>query len=385
MSSEASDRDAVRKALVAGLRSERLGVLCKDEPGRYELGGERLSQALMSFFALGDLLFLASGELLAPLLGTIGFFVIVIILAARVSPTVGALAIVLFWLASGAYQLLAIGLAALAATHGLPALVVVAVIAALRIARFVRGVPLLLPVVLVILFAPLLTADLWQLAADLGAHELAYVFCLTILPFLLVLAPQLWRNARSAFLRAAEAVEEDEAALAEAAAALEKAARDDDPDLPERERLLVIIKECFSSEAIEREAPEIQQRISRLLGRRLLFSLVPLTLGLGLCVTLYIYLVAWAMIPIGTVEGWIGAHVTHETLPLLGDVPTGPYLPASVLLGTLATAIFFAFVITDEETYATALTDLLVRKPLRRAALFALPYSTVRREWGEPE
>jgi hypothetical protein len=69
---------------------------------------------------------------------------------------------------------------------------------------------------------------------------------------------------------------------------------------------------------------------------------------------------------------------------LLGDLPVGPYLNASVLLGILATAIFFAFVVTDEEKYASTLTDLVVRKPLRRAALFALPYTAIRREWGGP-
>jgi hypothetical protein len=52
-------------------------------------------------------------------------------------------------------------------------------------------------------------------------------------------------------------------------------------------------------------------------------------------------------------------------------------------MGT-AYAIFFAFVVTDEEKYASTLTDLVVRKPLRRAALFALPYTAIRREWGGP-
>lgn len=112
---------------------------------------------------------------------------------------------------------------------------------------------------------------------------------------------------------------------------------------------------------------------------------MPLTLGLGICVTFYIYLVAWALVPVGTVEGWLHRSVDHETVALLGDLPVGPYLNASVLLGILATAIFSAFVVTDEEKYASTLTDLVVKKPLRRAALFALPYTAVRRDWGGPE
>jgi hypothetical protein len=384
MAQSSTHREAVRRALAAGLRSEGLGVLCKDEPGRYELVSERFSYALVSFFALGDILYLASGTVLPPLLGVVGFFVLVLAIAAKVSPQMGLLTILALWAGSAIEQLLDGGFSLLTTTHLLPALVVLAVVVAWRIARFVRGVPLLLPVVLVVLFAPLLTADLWQVADDLGASELVYVFGLSVLPFLLVLAPQMRRSARSAFFRAAEEVDDDPAAAEEAAIRLEKAARESDPSLPKQDQVVRMIAPYFASEAVHHEAPEIQERLSKVLGRRLLFSLGPLTLGLGLCVTFYIYLVAWALVPVTTVERWLHQTIQHETVPLLGDLPVGPYLNASVLLGILATAIFFAFVVTDEEKYASTLTDLVVRKPLRRAALFALPYTAIRREWGGP-
>jgi hypothetical protein len=290
----------------------------------------------------------------------------------------------LLWFGSAFRQLLDGGFDLFTATHLLPAFVVIAAVVAWRIARFIRGVPLLLPVVLVVLFAPLLTADLWQVADDLQSRELIYVFVLSVLPFLLVLAPQLRRSAHSAFMRAAEEVDGDSAAVEEAVSRLEKVARESDPDLPERGQAVGMLAPYFASDAVSHEAPEIQKRLSKVLGRRLLLSLVPLTLGLGLCVTFYIYLVAWALVPAATVEGWLRQTVQHETVPLLGDLPIGPYPHASVLLGILATAIFFAFVVTDEEKYASTLTDLVVRKPLRRAALFALPYTAVRREWGGP-
>jgi hypothetical protein len=380
-----ADHEAVRRALAAGLRFEGLGALCKDEPGRYELGSERFSYALVSFFALGDILYLASGAVLPPLLGVIGFFVLVLAIAAKVSPQMGLLTILAVWAGSAIEQLLDGGFSLLTKTHLLPALVVIAVVVAWRIARFIRGVPLLLPVVLVVLFAPLLTADLWQVAHDLGVPELVYVFGLSVLPFLLVLAPQLRRSARSAFLRAAEEVDDDPAAAAkEAAIRLEKAARESDPSLPEQDQVVRTLAPFFASGAVRKEAPEIQERLSKVLGRRLLFSLGPLTLGLELCITFYIYLVAWALVPVATVERWLHQTIQHETVPLLGDLPVGPFLNASVLLGILATAIFFAFVVTDEEKYASTLTDLVVRKPLRRAALFALPYTAIRREWGGP-
>lgn len=370
--------------MAAGLRSERLGVLCKDEPGRYDLGSERISYALVSFFALGDIFYLASGGVLSPLFGIIAFFVLVLVIAAKVNPQMGLLFILAFWVGSALHQLLEGGSDLLTATHFLPALVVIAVVVAWRIARFVRGVPLLLPVVLVVLFAPLLTADLWQVADDLQPRELIYVFGLSVLPFLFVLAPQLWRSAHSAFLRAAEELDRDAGAAEEAAVRLEKVARESDPGLPGGDEVIGLIAPYFASGEVDREAPEIQERLSKVLGRRLLLSLVPLTLGLGICVTFYIYLVAWALVPVATVEGWLHHRVEIETVSLLGDLPVGPYLYASTLLGILATAIFFAFVVTDEEKYASTLTDLVVRKPLRRAALFALPYTAIRREWGGP-
>lgn len=381
MPRSSKDREAVRRALVAGLRNERLGVLCKDEAGRHELGSERVSYALVSFLALGNLLFLASLSFAPPYVGIPVFIVCVLVVGAR-SPQSGLGIIVLLWIGSAVGQLLEGGVGLLATTHVLPALVVVAVVVAWRIARFVRGVPLLFPVVLVVLFAPLLTADLWQVAADLQARELVFAFALSVLPFLFVLAPQLWRSADSAFLRAAEEVDNDPAVVEEASARLEKVKRDSDPDLPAHDQVARILAPYFASDAINREAPEIQERLSKVLGRRLLLSLIPLTLGLGLCVTFYIYLVAWSLVPSATVEGWLHRSVKHETVVVLGDLPVGPYLHASVLLGILATAIFFAFVVTDEEKYASTLTDLVVRKPLRRAALFALPYTAVRRDWG---
>ncbi len=370
--------------MAAGLRSERLGVLCKDEPGRFALGSERVSYALVSFLALGDILYLASGSSVPPLLGVAAFVCLVLAVAAKVSPLAGLWVILLAWAGTAVSQLVNGGFELLTTTHLIPALAVIAVVVAWRIARFARGVPLLFPVVLVVLFAPLLTADLWQVADDLQARELTYVFGLSVLPFLLVLAPQLWRSAHSAFLRAAEEVDHEEGVVEEAAERLKKVKRESDPHLPERDRGVEMLAPYFSSDAIDREAPEIQERLSKVLGRRLLLSLIPLTLGLGICVTSYIYLVAWALVPVSTVESWLRRPVDHETVAILGDLPVGPYLPASVLLGILATAIFFAFVVTDEEKYASTLTDLVVRKPLRRAAIFALPYTAVRREWGGP-
>lgn len=299
-----------------------------------------MSYAMVSFLALGDLLYLASGDLAPPLIGLGVFVFLVFVVAAKLSPQLGLWLIIFVWVGSAVDQLLVGGVDLLATTHVLPFLVVIAVVVAWRIARFARGVPLLFPVVLVILFAPLLTADLWQVADDLQARELSLLFVLSVTPFLLVLGPQLWRSADSAFIRAAEEVDNDPGVIAEAAERIAKVKREVDPDLPERDRIASMLAPYFESDAIGREAPEIQAKLSKVLGRRLLLSLVPLTIGLGLSVTFYIYLVAWALVPAETVEAWLRQGVHHETVPVLGDLPVGPYIIASVLLGILATAIF---------------------------------------------
>jgi hypothetical protein len=256
-------------------------------------------------------------------------------------------------------------------------LIVIAGFAGLRAARFIRGVPLLLPVVLIVLFAPLLTGDFWRLASDLGVRNLVFVAALTIGPFLVVLTPQLRRSSRGAFVRAAgTATASDEAASA-ASRQLAKVARDRDPDLPDHESVTSMLEPYFTREAMNYEAPKIEDSIEKSVKRRVVVSLVPLTVGLGSCVTVYIYLVAWALIPMRTVEGWLHKSIAHGALPVVGDLPAGPYLPGSVLLGILATAIFFAFVVTDEEKYASTLVDMVIQRPLGRAALFAVPYAAM--------
>ena len=89
----------------------------------------------------------------------------------------------------------------------------------------------------------------------------------------------------------------------------------------------------------------------------------------------YIYLLAWTMVSGVTASGWLGKAIPYKTMPLIGSVPVGPYIQVSVLMGILATAIFFAFVITDEERYVATLSDLVIYGPLRRGVSFALPYA----------
>lgn len=167
MAGSSGDREAVRRALAAGLRHERLGTLCKDEPGRFELGSERTSYALVSFLSLGDILYLASGQFVPPLFGIAVFVFVVLVAAAKLDPQVGLGIILIVWVGTAVAQLLEGGVDLLATTHLYPALIVMAVVVAWRIARFVRGVPLLFPVVLIVLFAPLLTSDLWKVADDI--------------------------------------------------------------------------------------------------------------------------------------------------------------------------------------------------------------------------
>ncbi len=365
------------------LRREGLGVLCKDEPDRFSHQGERMSIFLITSFVIGDILYLSSETGLS-LIVVLPAFVFGLAVGGLVAgPRLMAIVVSLGWLVTVVLQL-AKDPERAAATHGIPFLLVVAGFAAVRIAPFIRGAPLLLPVALVVLFAPLFSDNLWQAASEIESSGFVILLALTVMPLLAALLPQLDRVSKNAFVRVTKGLDRD-ATIAEATKKIEKRADADDIDAPDAKEVEAYIRPAFESGFVASEAPKIQAALQRSLRWRLLRSLVPLTLGLGLCITFYIYILAWVVISGATAARWVSAAVPFYGVPLLGfDVPAGPYIEVAGLMGILATAIFFAFVITDEEKYVTTLSDLLIHAPLKEAAAFALPYARVRETEGAP-
>jgi len=121
--------------------------------------------------------------------------------------------------------------------------------------------------------------------------------------------------------------------------------------------------------------------------RRILLRVIPLTLGIAIAVAAFIYILAIASVPTETAQQWAGSPIPTGDVSLAAiDVtfPLGPYLMVPALLAVIATAVFLAFVLT-EDRYSATLYDTLVYEPARRWILLGVPYSQVRALWGDPK
>ncbi len=377
-------RDAVRRVLVTGLRTAWMGALCQDEPDRYKVGSERLSMLLVASFFLGNAAVVASQLGRSVLLVAPMLLVAVLVLAWITSPPFTVTFLGVSWVGTLIAQLLYAPLHDAALTHGLTAALVAAIVAVSRARRFVQGAPLLLPVALIVLVVPLFSADLWQAAAELRPGRFVALACLTVVPLALALIPELLRIGSHAFERAAEAGAGDAQTIGDAFDSVKKLGSKQE-EFPEDSFVSVLLNNAYNPDFVNKQAAILQQQLRPSLRRRLTWSLVPLTLGIGGFVTFYMYVVAWTVIHGSTAERWLGDPVPYTHVIVLGDLPTGPYVQVALLMGVLATAIFYAFVLTDEEKYVGTLSDLVIHAPLRRGVLLAMPYAWIREVDGSPQ
>lgn len=112
-----------------------------------------------------------------------------------------------------------------------------------------------------------------------------------------------------------------------------------------------------------------------------------MTLGIAIAVAAFIYILAMASVPTETAQQWAGSSIPTGDVSLAAiDVtfPLGPYLMVPALLAVIATAVFLAFVLT-EDRYSATFYDTLVYEPARRWILLGVPYGQVRVRWGDPK
>ncbi|ADB53595.1 hypothetical protein Cwoe_5187 [Conexibacter woesei DSM 14684] len=104
------------------------------------------------------------------------------------------------------------------------------------------------------------------------------------------------------------------------------------------------------------------------------------TFGLLVSVTLYLYVLAWILVPIGVSAEWLGEPASTTTISLLNGefaVPLGGYVSVAGLLGIVATAVMLAFA-TTEDRYAGDVTTAVLYAPLRDGMTIALPYQALK-------
>jgi hypothetical protein len=215
---------------------------------------------------------------------------------------------------------------------------------------------------------------MWAAVAELHAGNLMLVGGLTVLPLLVVVERRLRGEVRPRVAVARERVEGGrEIDLGKMLSGLLP-----DEEKEEADSDLVRLLGRWKKRANHVEAAEaIVGPLRRQLWRRALLVAV----GVIAVATLYMGVLAWAMIPVEVAERWVDAPIDTANVDLLGiqfAVPLGPYLLVSGLLGTLASAVLLASVAVDEG-YAAHLASALLDEPAEVGVAVSAPYLAIRK------
>ncbi len=299
----------------------------------------------------------------------------------------------LLWIAAAVVVGLSRG-KALAWTHGIPlalALLMALVFRtlALREARdvalalggVVRSAPYVAPVVLLVVLLPALTEDVWQLAATAKAGNMVGAAALSVGVLLLLVRRQLRGEFEPALATRCRLLAEQDDAGEQTRAAL-LVASDQEVEQLIRELPPEQLEDAWPVSGDE-YAPYLAAAEGPILRRPLTARLLITTAVIGLLLMGYVYALLAATVPPDLAAGWTAAPVPDHKVSLLGlgvRLPGGTYVALAALLGIFATAIFLAFVVTEDRV-AAAVTQSLLREPIDRFLVLALPFASLV-EWA---
>jgi hypothetical protein len=237
---------------------------------------------------------------------------------------------------------------------------------ALAVGGVIRAAPLIAPVVLLVLFLPALSADVWQVADRLDLTSLLVTGLLSVGLLLVVVRLQIGSQIERVLSQRSEQLSEDagraeltrdqaKAVLADDGLAILEGIDDDGLDA------------CWPN-AGEEYAPFLSAAEGSVLQDPLTARLVLTVIAVGLLLSLYIYLLCSTVVSADIASQWTESTVPSKEISLAGlsvRFHGGPFLQLSALLGIAATATFLSFALL-EERFATALTDALLRDPIDR-------------------
>lgn len=367
------------------LRDDGFGAVCEGEPRSHTETAKVLSQVVMPGFGLG-VVSVISDWLNVEMWGGIGLLLVgslaVALVGLRASVGIAAIGVVALWVV-----LLIAHVARsdgdVLKTVGWPFLlsaVVLWLVRRRRLKTVARVSPLLLPVTLTVLLIPLFTDDLWRTAQELRLRHLVVLSVLTVLPLVYVLTRQLRGQIGPVVRRASEDVLND--AQASASRAKERLVRlvDDSEKESVADAVSSDLAALYSHSLDFHHVDLLERRLTPSLRRKLVFRVLWTACGLALGVTLYLYVLAWTLIPGEVSAEWLGSPVDGASIDLLVahlTAPLGAYVVVAALLGLIATSVLLGFVIT-EERYAGDVTGAVLYEPVHGAATVGLPYVAIR-------
>ena len=245
---------------------------------------------------------------------------------------------------------------------------------ALALGGVIKSAPLIAPVVLIVLFLPALSADVWQVANALTPMSLLVVGIFSVGLLFVVVRLQLGSEVEKMVEQRAEHLSDSPERSEMTRAQLAAITGDEGSALLEGMPDTKV--EGSWPTAGEEYAPYLQAAASGTLQSPLTGRLA-LTVGVvGALLSAYVYLLCSAVVPAGLAREWTGAIAPAVELHLLGVTVTlhgGAFLNLAALLGLAATATFLSFALV-EERFAKAMTDALLREPTDRFLALALPY-----------
>ncbi len=249
---------------------------------------------------------------------------------------------------------------------------------ALAVGGVIRAAPLIAPVVLLVLFLPALSADVWQVATGLDLRSLLATGLLSVGLLFVVVRLQIGSQIERVLYQRAEYLSKNPKRPEMTRKQAEATLSDDD-----LAPLYGIDDDGVDSSwpnAGEEYAPFLSAAEGSALQAPLTARLLVTILAVGALLSLYIYLLCSTVVSAEVASQWTNSTVSSTDVSFVGLSITfhgGPFLQLSALLGVAATAAFLSFALF-EERFATALTDALLRDPTDRFLALALPYVYLR-------
>jgi hypothetical protein len=249
---------------------------------------------------------------------------------------------------------------------------------ALAAAGVIRAAPLIAPVVLLVLFLPALSADVWEVADSLDLTSLLATGLLSVGLLLVVVRVQIGNQIERILYQRSKQLSDD-AGRAEMTRDQARGALPDD-GLAMLDGIDDDGLDASWPSAGEEYAPFLSAAEGSVLQAPLTARLLLTVSAVGLLLSLYIYLLCSTVVSADVASQWTGGTIPSTEVSVAGlsvIFHGGPFLQLSAMLGIAATATFLSFALV-EDRFATALTDALLRDPADRFLTLALPYVQLR-------
>lgn len=337
------------------------------------------------FLPLGiaTLQFLNLNPFFALLFTVVAFFFFALLVAAwdgMVGVSIGV------WFLALTLEAILAGWSAVLITFGLPILAAL-VVAVVRLTTsllngldpwaLIRSSPLLFPVVILLLFIPLLSTEVWQAAGGASTAQLLLLSALILLPVSVFLYGRLAGSVAAICKREAHEIAQE----GDASSTIDEVNRRLDQERGRWVRYFASDQVVARLDGAE-FAPYTSATLRSLLRWRLALALAFVLLGGALLLFAYIYLLSALAVETGLAASWSEQAVPQPEISLLGasvSPPGGPYIKATALLTTLALGAFLALMLT-EERYSNTLAEALINRPVRSMLVLALPYLSLGEE-----